>query len=65
MSLFFINWDPLTIITNIGIYHQMHLFFQIFTVLLIYKLIINMISLYVVHLLLVPRLRMLWHHQQL
>jgi len=57
--MFLINWDPLTIITYVSIYQQTHLFYHISTILLIYKLIINMISLYIVHLLLVLRLRML------
>ena len=57
--MFLINWYPLTIITNIRIYRQMHLFHQIYIVLLIYKLIMNMISSYIVHLLLVLRYRML------
>jgi hypothetical protein len=51
MSMFFINWDPLTLITTIGIFRQTHLSYQIYIVLLIYKLMINMISSYIVHLL--------------
>jgi len=65
MSMFLINWDPLTIITKYQNLTSDTLVFPGLYLLPIYKLIINMISLYIFHPLLVPRLRMLWHHQQL